>query len=199
MNCSPFRYYRARPCRERPAPPAGIVSFRLGRPSSTSCKTPLLLGFRSTMPQAVPLQNTRVGHKTARNACPAGKTMISLLDYSTCNSELVSHGIKKSTRGSQVRGKVPEGRSARQSGRAASHRHPQAPGAGTFESHELPKKQADAMLSEMVGLVTKHLKKGDKIRLTRRVGSASALPHGPQPGHRRGDQDQGGARRLLSA
>ena len=37
--------------------------------------------------------------------------------------------------------------------------------AALSESHELPKKQADAMLSEMVGLVTKHLKKGDKIRL----------------------------------
>ncbi len=33
------------------------------------------------------------------------------------------------------------------------------------ESHELPKKQADAMLAGMVGLVVKHLKKGDKIRL----------------------------------
>lgn len=38
--------------------------------------------------------------------------------------------------------------------------------AALSESHELPKKQADAMLSEMVGLVTRHLKKGDKIRLT---------------------------------
>ena len=33
------------------------------------------------------------------------------------------------------------------------------------ESHDLARKQADAVLTDMVGLVTKHLKKGDKIRL----------------------------------
>ena len=38
-------------------------------------------------------------------------------------------------------------------------------GASLSESHDMPKKQMDAMLSEMVGLVTKHLKKGDKIRI----------------------------------
>ena len=38
--------------------------------------------------------------------------------------------------------------------------------ASLSESHDLPKKQCDAMLSDMVGLVTRHLKKGDKIRLT---------------------------------
>ncbi|MEJ0020944.1 MAG: HU family DNA-binding protein [Acetobacteraceae bacterium] len=37
--------------------------------------------------------------------------------------------------------------------------------ASLSESHDMPKKQCDAMLSEMVGLVTKHLKKGDKIRI----------------------------------
>ena len=30
----------------------------------------------------------------------------------------------------------------------------------------MPRKQADAMLADMVGMVTKHLKKGDKVRLT---------------------------------
>ena len=38
--------------------------------------------------------------------------------------------------------------------------------ASLSESHGVPKKQADAMLGDMVGLVTRHLKKGDKIRLT---------------------------------
>ena len=38
--------------------------------------------------------------------------------------------------------------------------------ASLSESHAMPKKQADAVLSDMVGLVTRHLKKGDKIRLT---------------------------------
>ncbi len=37
--------------------------------------------------------------------------------------------------------------------------------ASLSESHELPRKQCDAMLSDMVGLVTRHLKKGDKIRI----------------------------------
>jgi DNA-binding protein HU-beta len=34
------------------------------------------------------------------------------------------------------------------------------------EGHDLPKKQAEAMLGDLVALTTKHLKKGDKIRLT---------------------------------
>jgi DNA-binding protein HU-beta len=34
------------------------------------------------------------------------------------------------------------------------------------ESHELPKKQAEAILGDMVTLTTRHLKKGAKIRLT---------------------------------
>jgi DNA-binding protein HU-beta len=33
-------------------------------------------------------------------------------------------------------------------------------------SHDLPKKQAENLLGEMVSLATTHLKKGDKIRLT---------------------------------
>jgi DNA-binding protein HU-beta len=38
--------------------------------------------------------------------------------------------------------------------------------AALAESHALPKKQAEAVLSELVALATRHLKKGDKIRLT---------------------------------
>ena len=34
------------------------------------------------------------------------------------------------------------------------------------ENHEMPRKQCDAMLVDMVGLVTRHLKKGDKIRIS---------------------------------
>ena len=34
------------------------------------------------------------------------------------------------------------------------------------ESHDLPKKQAEAILSDLVTVTTQHLKKGDKIRLT---------------------------------
>jgi DNA-binding protein HU-beta len=34
------------------------------------------------------------------------------------------------------------------------------------DSHDLPKKQAEAVLGSLVQLTTRHLKKGDKIRLT---------------------------------
>jgi DNA-binding protein HU-beta len=34
------------------------------------------------------------------------------------------------------------------------------------ENHDLPKKQAEEILGDMVAMATKHLKKGDKIRLT---------------------------------
>ena len=34
------------------------------------------------------------------------------------------------------------------------------------ESHDLPKQRAEAVLGDLVALTTKHLKKGDKIRLT---------------------------------
>jgi DNA-binding protein HU-beta len=34
------------------------------------------------------------------------------------------------------------------------------------EAHDLPKKQAEAVLGDLVALATRHLKNGDKIRLT---------------------------------
>ena len=34
------------------------------------------------------------------------------------------------------------------------------------ESHDLPKKQTEAVLGDLVTLTTRHLKRGDKIRLT---------------------------------
>jgi DNA-binding protein HU-beta len=37
--------------------------------------------------------------------------------------------------------------------------------ASLAESHEVPKKQAEAMLTDMIGLVVKHLKKGARIRI----------------------------------
>ena len=37
--------------------------------------------------------------------------------------------------------------------------------ASLAESHEMPKKQSEAILNDLVNLVTKHLKKGDRIRL----------------------------------
>jgi DNA-binding protein HU-beta len=37
--------------------------------------------------------------------------------------------------------------------------------AALAESHEIPKKQSEAYLNDLVTLLTKHLKKGDRIRL----------------------------------
>ena len=37
--------------------------------------------------------------------------------------------------------------------------------ASLAENHEMPKKQSEAILNDLVTLVTKHLKKGDRIRL----------------------------------
>ena len=38
-------------------------------------------------------------------------------------------------------------------------------GAALADAHEIPKKQAAAVLEDMVIMITKHLKKGDKIRI----------------------------------
>jgi DNA-binding protein HU-beta len=37
--------------------------------------------------------------------------------------------------------------------------------ASLADSHEIPKKQAEAVLTDLVGLVVKHLKKGERIRI----------------------------------
>ena len=65
--------------------------------------------------------------------------------------------------------------------------------ASLAESHEMSKKQTEAVLGDLVGLVTKHLKKGDRIRIgglgilqVRKRGS-----HGSQSRDRRADPDQG--------
>lgn len=34
------------------------------------------------------------------------------------------------------------------------------------ESHELPKKQVNGMMDELIAMLTKHLKKGDRIRMS---------------------------------
>ena len=37
--------------------------------------------------------------------------------------------------------------------------------ANLAETHEMPKKKSEAVLTDLVDLVTKHLKKGDRIRI----------------------------------
>jgi len=61
------------------------------------------------------------------------------------------------------------------------------------ESHEVQKKQAEAMLSDMVGPIAKHLKRGTRLRWGpgHLASPASRRPHGTQSGDRRGHQDQG--------
>ncbi len=39
-------------------------------------------------------------------------------------------------------------------------------GTALAEAHEMPKKQANAMLEDFVGMITKHLKKGARIRMS---------------------------------
>jgi len=66
--------------------------------------------------------------------------------------------------------------------------------ANLSESHEMSKKQTEAVLGDLVGLVTKHLKKGDRIRiggLGILVGAQARGPHGAQSRDRRTDPDQG--------
>ncbi len=38
-------------------------------------------------------------------------------------------------------------------------------GTALSEAHDLPKKQANAVLEDLVAIITKHLKKGDRIRI----------------------------------
>jgi len=66
---------------------------------------------------------------------------------------------------------------------AQANRHHEHLAANLAESHEMSKKQTEAVLGDLVGLVTKHLKKGDRHPY-RRLGILvvrSARPHGPQP------------------
>ena len=66
--------------------------------------------------------------------------------------------------------------------------------AALAEEHDLSKKAAEAILTDMVGKIAKHLKKGERVRI---VGLGilqvrkRAARTGPQPRHRRADPDQG--------
>ena len=66
--------------------------------------------------------------------------------------------------------------------------------AALADSHDIAKKQAEAVLGDLVTLTTRHLKKGAKIRLTG-LGILQvrkrAATDGTESGDRRGHQDQG--------
>ena len=61
------------------------------------------------------------------------------------------------------------------------------------EKHELSQKQGNAILEDLIGLISKHLKKGVRVpqRSGHPAGAQARRPHGPQSGDRRGHQDQG--------
>ncbi len=62
------------------------------------------------------------------------------------------------------------------------------------EKHEMSKKAAGELLADFVDLLVKHLKKGNKVRVTgpwNFPGQEASCPSGPQSGNRRADQDQG--------
>jgi hypothetical protein len=61
------------------------------------------------------------------------------------------------------------------------------------EGHDLPKKQAEAVLNDLVTLATQHLKKGDKNPTDRSWYPSSAGAtgtDGEEPGDRRSDKDR---------
>ena len=61
-----------------------------------------------------------------------------------------------------ARAAAPKAKAAAPKGGTVTLKHLAA---ALADSHDMPKKQTDAMLNDMVGLVTKHLKKGDRIRI----------------------------------
>ena len=66
--------------------------------------------------------------------------------------------------------------------------------AALSDSHDLPKKQAEAVLGDLVTLTTRHLKKGRQNppdRPRHPPGAEACRQDGTEPGDRRGDQDQG--------
>ena len=74
--------------------------------------------------------------------------------------------------------------------------------AAIAEDHEMSKKQAETVLGDLVDRITKHLKKGERIRI---VGLGilqvrkRAARMGRQPCHRRSHSQSRPARRLPSA
>src|SRR3954452_305882 len=59
--------------------------------------------------------------------------------------------------------------------------------ASLAQSHEMPKKQGEAILNDLVNLINKHVKKGDRIRPVARVvlvvrKRAARMARNPAPG-----------------
>ena len=62
------------------------------------------------------------------------------------------------------------------------------------ELHEVPKRQANEMMGQVIEMIAKSLKKGDKIlpvRPRHPAGAQARCTHGPQLADRRAGEDQG--------
>ena len=61
------------------------------------------------------------------------------------------------------------------------------------EQHQLSKRQALKLMEDLIGMITKHLVVGERVKIVG-LGFCSAescCPHGPQSDYRRTDPDQG--------
>ena len=64
--------------------------------------------------------------------------------------------------------------------------------ASLSEQHQLTKKQGKEIMDDLIVMITKHLKKGERVEIAggHPGGSQARRPHGPQSDDRRSDQDQ---------
>jgi DNA-binding protein HU-beta len=111
---------------------------------------------KKVVPAAKAAAPTKKAAPVAKKAAPAPKAAIA--------TKKVAAPLKKS---------APVGKkAAAPAGKAGTKAAPQITvtlkqiAAELAEAHDLPKKQAEAVLGELVALTTRHLKNGDKIRLT---------------------------------
>jgi DNA-binding protein HU-beta len=111
---------------------------------------------KNVVPAAKAAISTKKAAPVAKKAAPAAKTV--------APSKKAAAPVKKS---------APVGKKAAASvGKAGTKAAPQITvtlkqiAAELAETHDMPKKQAEAVLGDLVALTTRHLKNGDKIRLT---------------------------------
>jgi DNA-binding protein HU-beta len=50
------------------------------------------------------------------------------------------------------------------------------------EQHHLGKKQSLEMMEELIGMIAKHLKKGERVKIADPASAQTRRPHGPQSG-----------------
>src|SRR3954464_6254891 len=94
---------------------------------------------QQTMPQAAALETPPPRMRNRKKCLSSGKNRDSVtVQLNPVTSESLSHGIKEGTRGSQVRGKDPQGGSAGQGRRAAGHSHSETSRRTAFRKPRAP-------------------------------------------------------------